>query len=137
MKDNPTLQISNLKTPQACKHTRVHTCPHAQNLFFCSEKAPADLRKSSITNSQGRASAGWAQVRKNPRHRGQGGQVFKSTPLYGPGQSPRARGTLCTMGRAACWAERANRSQMWQLQERGPSLCIWENLKEFWKSHKS
>lgn len=32
---------------------------------------------------------------------------------------------------------RANRSQMLQLQETGQSLYIWENLKEFWKSHKS
>ena len=31
----------------------------------------------------------------------------------------------------------ANLSQMLQLQETGQSLYVWENLKEFWESHKS
>lgn len=32
---------------------------------------------------------------------------------------------------------RANRTQMLQLQETDQSPYVWENLKEFWKSHKS
>lgn len=41
------------------------------------------------------------------------------------------------MGALPARQGRANRTQMLQLQETDQSPYVWENLKEFWKSHKS
>lgn len=121
--------------------SNTHTNTHPT---FSQQGVPTHITSPQIRTSQILTFMGWAQVVKHLMSGGQIGQVFKNSasqasprppglecvPLMGLGYTLSRRGTLSAR------QERANRSQMLQL-ETGQSPYTWENLKEFWKSHKS
>lgn len=87
---------------------------------------------------------GWIQLAKNARRRRQAGHALQKSPLLGPASvsqvqecAPQDGAHSQQMGALPARQGRANRTQMLQLQETDQSPYVWENLKEFWKSHKS